>query len=267
MGYHLMLTHHLQAALLLILALLFSSCSPPPTQSMMTPIEQNPTSGPAPIPQPTPKQPRGQDQGHGSDALQKLDFDIPAHSLDVLLGRPTADGITLSLLAYSDRAVSIAYGTASGHYTSRIGPVNLQAEVPQTVQLSNLQPDTAYFYTVNDGNENTFQTARPSGSTFTFTIQADSHLDSNTDPQVYLKTLANQRADRPDFVIDLGDTFMTDKYKPYTDAAPQYLAQRYFFGQLADTAPLFLVLGNHDGEVHRAEITALRCPTGQRVCA
>jgi hypothetical protein len=49
-------------------------------------------------------------------------------------------------------------------------------------------------------------------------------------------------------MIDLGDTFMTEKYKPYTNAAPQYLAQRYFFGQLADTAPLFLVLGNHDGE-------------------
>ncbi|MBK7450047.1 MAG: hypothetical protein IPJ47_11705 [Anaerolineales bacterium] len=46
----------------------------------------------------------------------------------------------------------------------------------------------------------------------------------------------------------MGDTFMTDKYKPYTDAFPQYLAQRYLLGQLADTAPLFLVLGNHDGE-------------------
>jgi hypothetical protein len=47
-------------------------------------------------------------------------------------------------------------------------------------------------------------------------------------------------------MIDLGDTFMTDKYKPYTDAAPQYLAQRYYFSQLG--APLYLVLGNHDGE-------------------
>ncbi|MBK6791103.1 MAG: metallophosphoesterase [Anaerolineales bacterium] len=63
-----------------------------------------------------------------------------------------------------------------------------------------------------------------------------------------MQTLANQRADNPDFVIDMGDTFMTDKYKPYTDAFPQYLAQRYLLGQLADTAPLFLVLGNHDGE-------------------
>ena len=44
-------------------------------------------------------------------------------------------------------------------------------------------------------------------------------------------------------MIDLGDTFMTDKYKPYTDAEPQYLAQRYFLSLLGQTAPLFLVLG------------------------
>jgi hypothetical protein len=41
---------------------------------------------------------------------------------------------------------------------------------------------------------------------------------------------------------------MTDKYEKYKDALPQYLAQRYHLGMLAHSAPLFLVLGNHDGE-------------------
>ena len=59
--------------------------------------------------------------------------------------------------------------------------------------------------------------------------------------------LANALADKPDFLIDLGDTFMTNKYQPYTAAQKQYLAQRYFLGLLAPS-PLFLVLGNHDGE-------------------
>jgi hypothetical protein len=49
-------------------------------------------------------------------------------------------------------------------------------------------------------------------------------------------------------MIDLGDTFMTEKYKPYTTALPQYLAQRYYLSQVGRSAPLFIVLGNHDGE-------------------
>jgi predicted phosphodiesterase len=96
--------------------------------------------------------------------------------------------------------------------------------------------------------ENTFHTARAPGSTYTFAIQADSHLDSNSNPQVYMQTLANEKASEPDFTIDLGDTFMTEKYTPYTAAAAQYLAQRYYFSQVAQIAPLFLTLGNHDGE-------------------
>ena len=240
----------LKPTLLLILTLLLSSCAPQLTPELTPSIEPTLTSEPIlPTPAPTEK-PRGQNppQGQSSDASQSLDFEIPTHSYDVILGRPTSDSITFSLLAYSDQTLSITYGIESGNYTSQTEPINLTANAPQTFQLSNLQPDTQYFYAINGGAENTFHTARPAGSTFTFTIQADSHLDSNASAQVYLQTLANQRADHPDFVIDLGDTFMTDKYKPYTDAFPQYLAQRYFFGQLADTAPLFLVLGNHDGE-------------------
>lgn len=248
----------LKLTLLLILTLFFGSCAPQPTPNLIQPIELTLTSTPVlstvegptlPTPAPTQK-PRGQNppQGRGSDASQSLDFEIPSHSYDVILGRPTANDITFSFLAYTDQTLSISYGTESGNYTSQMESINLKANIPQTFQLSNLQPDTQHFYVINGESENTFHTARPAGSTFTFTIQADSHLDSNTSAEVYLQTLANQRADHPDFVIDMGDTFMTDKYKPYTDAFPQYLAQRYFLGQLADTAPLFLVLGNHDGE-------------------
>ncbi len=234
---------------LLLLALL-AACVPQPTPSLTQPIEQTPIPQPTQPPVPTQKPARGTRVPDGGQAAisQNLPFDIPAHPLDVILGRPTDTSLTFSLLAYSDQAVSIAYGTQSGNYTSQTEPIALKANTPQTFELSNLQPSTEYFYSINGGSENTFHTARAAGSTFTFTIQADSHLDSNTNAEVYLQTLANQRADHPDFVIDLGDTFMTEKYKPYTDALPQYLAQRYFFGQLADTAPLFLVLGNHDGE-------------------
>ena len=53
----------------------------------------------------------------------------------------------------------------------------------------------------------------------------------------------------PDFLIDLGDTFMTDKRRgDFKQAFPQYIAQRYYFGLIGRTTPVFLALGNHDGE-------------------
>jgi predicted phosphodiesterase len=82
-------------------------------------------------------------------------------------------------------------------------------------------------------------------------VQADPHLDYNTEPALYLRSLATARSGRPDFHIDLGDTFMTDKHRGRETAAAQYLAQRFYFGQIATSAPLFLVLGNHDAEAGR----------------
>jgi hypothetical protein len=84
-----------------------------------------------------------------------------------------------------------------------------------------------------------------------FTVTADSHLDDRVSPEVYLRTLNAAGADGPDFHVDLGDTFMTERHASRESAARQYLAQRYYFGQLARSAPLFLVLGNHDGEGRR----------------
>jgi hypothetical protein len=56
-------------------------------------------------------------------------------------------------------------------------------------------------------------------------------------------------SDSADFLIDLGDTWMTDKYKDdFKSALKQYVAQRYYFGSLCHSVPLFLTLGNHDGE-------------------
>ena len=96
--------------------------------------------------------------------------------------------------------------------------------------------------------EYTFHTARPPGSSFTFTLTADAHLDEHTSPDVYRQTLANIRADKPDFHIDLGNLFMTDKHASRDEAARQYLAQRYYLGQIGRSAPIFLALGTHDGE-------------------
>ena len=180
---------------------------------------------------------------------------VPAHPFDLILGRPTSNSVTVSVLCYETAQGCIVYGTQPGQLTSSTPTRSFGKGELAEVVLSSLQPDARYFYRLHldqgDSDEFSFHTARPPGSPFTFTVTADSHLDENTDCALYQRTLANALADAPDFHIDLGDTFMTEKYAGRTEAARQYLAQRFYFGQLCESAPLFLVLGNHDGESPR----------------
>lgn len=198
--------------------------------------------------------------GRGEARMPSLAFrtEVPAQPYDLILGRPTKDAVTVSVLAYAGAAGTVAYGPQPGQYTTETPLTEFPAGLPVELRLGGLQPATRYYYQLRlrpagrsdsiVSPEYSFTTARPPGATFTFTLQADSHLDAGTEPEIYLKSLGNALAARPDFHVDLGDTFMNDKRTDYRDALPQYLAQRYYFGQLAHTAPLFLVLGNHDGE-------------------
>jgi hypothetical protein len=181
--------------------------------------------------------------------------EVPAHAVDIILARPTRDAVTVSVLAYADTNGYIAYGTEPGKLTRQTPPRTFPTGQPVEVVLTGLKADTPYYYQLRAGNtalaEGAFHTARPAGSPFTFTITADPHLDERTVPALYLQTLANARADKPDFHLDLGDTFMTEKHKDRDSAAAQYLAQRYYFAQTG--TPLFLTLGNHDGETAREQ--------------
>lgn len=258
--------------LLLALMLFFSlsvSCTgqTPGNPSIDEPTDPSPISSPASLPTQPPEKStapkptrssKASADNQGSSGVQNPSFEIPSHPIDMILGLPTDSSITVSVLAYQDIESYIEYGLSPDNFSNQTPPLALDANQPVEILIDGLQNDTSYTYRVRYRTGSTgeftatktgsFSTQCASGSPFTFTIQADSHLDSNSSLQVYQQTLANQRADQPDFVIDLGDTFMTEKYKPFTDALPQYLAQRYYLSQLGQTAPLFLVLGNHDGE-------------------
>ncbi len=199
-------------------------------------------------------------RGRGGESMKPdaPEIQVPAHPYDLILGRPTQTAVTLSILAYQNREGFVSYGIAPGKLTEKTRNASLKAGEPLVVILSPLLPDTRYYYQfhsrlagakeVEHSPEYSFTTARLPGSAFTFTLQADSHLDPGTSADVYQQSLTNSLAAKPDFHIDLGDTFMCDKYEDYTDAAPLYLSQRYYFGLIGHSAPVFLVLGNHDGE-------------------
>lgn len=196
---------------------------------------------------------RGRGQGGPNQPAQNSAcLNVPAHPVDLVLGRPTRDSVILSVLTYQDAQGYIVYGTEPGHYPQHTPTRIFKQAAPSEVLLGSLRPDTRYFYQLRLGGTNCgaggFHTQRPPGSTFTFTLTADSHLDERVRAELYQRTLAGALADAPDFHIDLGDTFMTEKHDHPDNAARQYLAQRFYFGQLCGSAPLFLVLGNHDGE-------------------
>jgi hypothetical protein len=182
----------------------------------------------------------------------------PDHPFDVILARPTDTSVTVSALAYKPTDAYITFGAESGKPAEKAETRSLKPGEPAEFVLKGLKPDTRYFYRLHTRTgdakefaadaERSFHTQRKPGSPFTFTVQSDSHLDQGTRSAVYELSLANALKSRPDFHIDVGDTFMTDKFEKHTDAYPQYVAQRYFFGRIAHSAPLFLVLGNHDGE-------------------
>ena len=183
---------------------------------------------------------------------------VPAYPFNLWLCRPGAGSITVSVLAWQEMEGVITFGESEDAMTRRTNPIKLAVGMPANIVLDGLKPDTRYFYQLSHRSQSgepakdqirSFHTQRAASSPFTFDIQADSHLDSSSDVKVYQQTLANILADKPDFMIDLGDTTMVDKFgKSHTQAESQYRAQRYYIGGIAHSVPMFLTLGNHDGE-------------------
>ncbi|MFM8448870.1 MAG: YHYH protein [Haliscomenobacter sp.] len=177
-----------------------------------------------------------------------------------LLGRPTDSSVTLSVLPAVDVDLYIEYGLQSGQYTGRTETFREIKNVPIDIQLSHLSPDTRYHYRIQvrpagttlfySRPEYTFHTQRRKGSTFTFVVQADPHLDEQSDTQVYKICLQNQLADQPDFMVDLGDFLMSDKLQEpsYQKIEDRSLLLRRFYEVSGHTVPLFIALGNHEGE-------------------
>jgi len=206
---------------------------------------------------------RQQNQSNQSGGpTHKFINEVPKHAYDIILGRPTQDSVTVSLLAYEDMQAYLEYGTTTTGDTQKTSIRSLHKDEPSVFVIDDLKPNTGYTYrfcrhiedsrTFQQSEPHSFHTQRTPGESFVFTVQADAHLDTNTDAKRYEQTLANALANGPDFHVDLGDTFMTDKYgRDFQDAHAQYQAQRYYFGLLCHSAPLFLVLGNHDGEKGR----------------
>ncbi|MCY2988633.1 MAG: metallophosphoesterase [Planctomycetota bacterium] len=193
---------------------------------------------------------------------------IKAASFDgnIVLGTPTNSSIALNILSLDqNRDVYLAYGTTSGVDSQQTATYALVAGIPLVVTLDSLTTDTQYYYRMvskpagtsssqyTSTDEYRFHTQRAAGSTFTFAIQGDSHperVNSQFNGDLYSQTLLAAKADNPDFYLTIGDDFSVDQldYLTVTQApvAERYLIQRPYLGLIGNSAPLFLVNGNHE---------------------
>jgi hypothetical protein len=129
---------------------------------------------------------------------------------------------------------------------------------PYEVVISGLNPHTRYYYRMQyqkpgdvwvARNEHSFWTQRATGETFSFTITSDSHVNILLgNAAVWQQTMTNVANDQPDFHLDLGDTFAMDNVTTAAGAEQAYLYQRQFFDLAGHSAPIFLVIGNHEEE-------------------
>ena len=180
-----------------------------------------------------------------------------------LLGRPETDRISISCVP--NTAATIRYGTSTtpgGPYTNSSSVVATAGQ-PAVVTITGLSANTRYYYRMEystDGGstwtprtEKSFWTKRATGSTFTFDITSDSHINiqlGNTSN--WNSTMTKIAADVPDFQIDLGDTAAMDNGSTSvtlgdTAAAEQkYKDLLTYFNLASGSSPVFLTPGNHE---------------------
>lgn len=180
--------------------------------------------------------------------------------LSVILGRPGVDRITLNILSAEAAEVQVEYGAAA-QGPSRATPwVPLEAGVPREVELTGLSPLSSQVYRLRSRVAGStelhthalqrFQTQRLPGQAFTFALQGDSHPERGHqfDAGLYAQTLRAVQAKAPDFYLTLGDDFSVDTLKEVNAATVtgRYQLQRPFLALVGQSAPLFLVNGNHE---------------------
>ncbi len=193
---------------------------------------------------------------NSQSSLSELDY------FNVVLNRPTDKSISISLLPLKKISFYCEYKKSSDTNYEKTETKSGFAGEPNVFVLNNLIPNTRYNYRILysenasgsyiSGDEHTFHTQRAKGNSFSFTIEADPHpYDKKGSHTLWDICFRNQLKDNPDFMFDLGDTF-GDDHTPLTttsnDMKQLHLDNRAHFGVATHSVPLFLCLGNHEGE-------------------
>ena len=180
--------------------------------------------------------------------------------LSVVLGRVSDRAVTVSAVAKEPLEAVFDFGPVAGSDSRQSKRLPLPAGEPTELVFDQLRPNTEYGYRLQYRPSGKaafrtrptcrFHTQRAAGSTFSFGVQGDSHPErpQMSDPELYARTLLNAAAGKPDFYVCMGDDSSVDTLGLVTaeTVAERYTVQRPFLGLVAQSAPLFLVNGNHE---------------------
>jgi hypothetical protein len=189
-----------------------------------------------------------------------------------LPARVTGRSARIHLYSLIDTDVSVMVREENGPYVDYPISCTLDNKAGEAIEISltNLEPDTKYFYKVlcrkagmgpyEVREERSFHTQRAPGAPFSFCIQADEHLQEmlnlpreNAGIRLYERTLGNIADGSPDFLISMGDFAHNEQPRgrdshDAAEAVDRYLDQRAILDPVCHSVPFFLVLGNHEGE-------------------
>lgn len=176
-----------------------------------------------------------------------------------LQSSPTSTSARITVKVTQSLKVYVEYGTKAGSYSKKSAVISIAKGSSADFELSNLSSSTKYYFRIRYATltGKTFSiktgatfTTIAGGSKFVFAVQADPHMDENSDPNVYNKTLEQIVAASPAFLMDLGDIFMVDKLQVKSEAniRARFKLMKDYYSKLGNI-PLKITLGNHDGEL------------------
>jgi len=191
----------------------------------------------------------------GTTRSQAATLSIKA-SLD---GVPNANNARIAVFSNQAIKAYIEYGFARGKYTYKTAVSITKPNTSIYLILEKLTPKTKIYYRLRYALSSTSSYLAKTEATFvtsgigenaTFAVQADPHMDENSDGTVYTKTLEQVVAASPAFLMDLGDIFMVDKLPNKSEAniRARYELMLGYYKKLGNV-PLKITLGNHDGEL------------------
>lgn len=182
----------------------------------------------------------------------------------VILGRPTDTTMTASITTAEECEVYLLYGETATPYSKQTEVMVSTQAKPAVFVMEELSANMEVTYTVcfkeqgkseyRRTTDRHFSMPKTQGNSFSFVVQSDSHLVNKADLDLYAESMEKMAALNPDFLFDLGDTFLVDNGSPDVSGLMQedvdriYRQQLPYFSRVTKSAPLFLTIGNHESE-------------------
>ncbi len=156
------------------------------------------------------------------------------------LNWPTAHSIVVKWISASPEKGAVEYGL-----TQNLGKIKVDSLVhtEHVVKLTDLTPNTCYFYRVKTAKDSTpvysFWTAPMDDSPFTFVVYGDSRSNHQAQQEI-LRLVVEQS---PRFALHTGDLVQNGKKQPLWD---KYFNDLCVYTRAGELIPIFYTIGNHE---------------------